>query len=237
MKQVIKFLEQLSHNNNRDWFAIHKQEYLEAQDRFNVMAKDFISKIGQIDSSIGNLELKDCTYRIYRDTRFSHNKVPYKTHMGVYVCPGGKKSGFAGYYLHLEPREISGALIGNGGSLMVVGLHCPVTKVVNSVREEIFAHQAAFIGAVKSADGFSLDTASQLQRVPKPFAAGLIGSEVATEIETYLKLREFDLMKPLDDKVVGDSRFVDIVVEQFAHTVEFNRIINRAVRYAGENNF
>ena len=49
------------------------------------------------------LRPQDCTYRIARDTRFSPDKSPYKTYIGAYIAPKGKKSGFAGYYFHIEP--------------------------------------------------------------------------------------------------------------------------------------
>ncbi len=105
MKQVYDFLAQLKENNNREWFNTHKEEYKRVQAIFNDFTQQLISRIEVWDQQISDsaLTVKDCTYRIYRDTRFSKNKTPYKTHMGAYICRGGKKSPYAGYYFHLEP--------------------------------------------------------------------------------------------------------------------------------------
>ena len=56
----------------------------------------------KFDPLTRGLTLKDCTYRFYRDTRFSPDKSPYKRHFGLFICPNGKKSGLAGYYFHVE---------------------------------------------------------------------------------------------------------------------------------------
>lgn len=62
-----------------------------------------IDGIAAFDPSVRGLTVKDCTWRIYRDTRFSPDKTPYKTHMGAFVAPRGKKGGYSGYYFHVEP--------------------------------------------------------------------------------------------------------------------------------------
>ena len=98
MRRVYDFLSVLEKNNNREWFNAHKEEYLEVQKIFNDFTLQLIEAVGSWDEDVFNsaLQLKDCTYRIYRDTRFSKNKAPYKTHMGAYICRGGKKSPYAG---------------------------------------------------------------------------------------------------------------------------------------------
>ena len=101
MKEVVMFLRQLKANNNKEWFTEHKAEYQSAQAKFNAFCEELIHRIEEFDPSVRGLTLKDCTYRIYRDLRFSKDKSPYKTHMGVYVCRGGKKSGYSGYYFHV----------------------------------------------------------------------------------------------------------------------------------------
>ena len=95
MKDVMTFLNGILVNNNRPWFQEHKDLYLKAQDKINSLAIELIDGISKFDPLIKNLSVNDCTYRIYRDIRFSPDKRPYKTHMGIYVCPNGKKSGLA----------------------------------------------------------------------------------------------------------------------------------------------
>ena len=105
MKEVIAFLEALETNNNREWFNSHKDDYVAVQSRFNSFVERLIPAIAAFDDTVEGLSAKDCTYRIYRDTRFSSDKSPYKLHIGAFICPGGKKSGFAGYYFQVGPHD------------------------------------------------------------------------------------------------------------------------------------
>ena len=138
MKEVFDFLAQLSRNNNREWFNANKETYLQVREKFEDFAGQLIGKIAGWDEDIANsnLQVKDCTYRIYRDTRFSKDKVPYKTHMGIFICKGGKKSPNAGYYLHLEPpanyvgiQEIG--ILPDGGEAGHGERECPDSAVLS----------------------------------------------------------------------------------------------------------
>src|SRR3972149_5616008 len=102
-KNILDFLKELKENNNRDWFQQNKKKYEVAKKGFEDFVKEFIPVIMEIDKEIGYLEAKDCIFRIFRDVRFSKDKSPYKTNFGVFFVPGGRKSGFGGYYLHIEP--------------------------------------------------------------------------------------------------------------------------------------
>ncbi|UKI39620.1 MAG: DUF2461 domain-containing protein [Alistipes putredinis] len=118
------------------------------------------------------LSASDCTYRIYRDTRFSADKSPYKTWMGVYVAPHGKKSGYAGYYFHAEPS--GGAYL--GGSLLSAGLYMPEPVVLRNVREEILDNGQDMLDAVASSAGFALSTEKFAQTQPERFFRPAAGS-------------------------------------------------------------
>ncbi|MBP3257987.1 MAG: DUF2461 domain-containing protein [Bacteroidales bacterium] len=102
MKDTLKFLTDLSRNNNKEWFDANKSRYLEAKSKVEAITGDVLAGIRSFDDTIGPLSPKDCTYRIYRDQRFSKDKTPYKTHMGVYINRGGKKSGYSGYYFRVS---------------------------------------------------------------------------------------------------------------------------------------
>ena len=89
---IFQFLKDLAANNNREWFQGHKDEYLKAQKEFEELLTAIIARISLFDESIVGIQAKDCTYRIYRDTRFSSDKTPYKIHLGGYMmnhitCP------------------------------------------------------------------------------------------------------------------------------------------------------
>ena len=103
MKQVVEFLTLLHENNDKAWFDSHKEMYKRALSCFEEFTAKLIDGIAAFDPSVRGLTVRDCTWRIYRDTRFSPDKTPYKTHMGAFVAPRGKKGGYSGYYFHVEP--------------------------------------------------------------------------------------------------------------------------------------
>ena len=113
MKEVLEFLQDLSEHNDRLWFEANKDQYRAAKARVDRLAVELIDAIRGFDDSIGLLSPNDCTWRIYRDTRFSKDKRPYKTQMGVYVAPGGKKSGFSGYYFQIGAHD-AGHMLATG---------------------------------------------------------------------------------------------------------------------------
>ena len=94
-----------------------------------------VDRIEGFDPSVRGLTLKDCTYRIYRDLRFSKDKSPYKTHMGVYVCRGGKKSGYSGYYFHVAAGNETDEIMNS--HILAVGDYCFEPKVLKTIREDI----------------------------------------------------------------------------------------------------
>jgi uncharacterized protein (TIGR02453 family) len=170
------------------------------------------------DKSLEGLQVKDCTYRIYRDLRFSHDKTPYKQHIGTFVCPHGKKSGYAGYYVHIEP---------NVRYFICAGLWCPEPRFVKSVREEIMLDGKNFDKAIRKAKGFSLSWEDSLKKVPAGFNA-------EDEFADYYRLRSFLVEKDIDENYILDKDFVEHVVADLRRTYEFNSLLNKSVEYAIE---
>jgi uncharacterized protein (TIGR02453 family) len=113
---TLKFLKDLKKNNNKTWFDAHRNEYENAKSDFAALIDKVIARHAKKDKTITHLKARDCLFRINRDVRFSKDKSPYKTNMGAYINPGGKKSLTGGYYFHCEP----------GGSFVVAvsGCHC-----------------------------------------------------------------------------------------------------------------
>ena len=85
MKEILDFLRDLEKNNNREWFNSHKEQYQSVLKKWYAFCESLIAEIGCFDKDIAPLTIKECTYRIYRDTRFSKDKSPYKTHFGVFL--------------------------------------------------------------------------------------------------------------------------------------------------------
>src|SRR6478735_2156532 len=99
--RTFSFLNKLKKNNNKVWFDKNKDEFIELKNEFEGFVNDLIAKLEKFDPALSNLEAKNCTFRIYKDVRFSKDKTPYKTHFGAYIAKGGRKSPLAGYYIHI----------------------------------------------------------------------------------------------------------------------------------------
>src|SRR5213592_1452702 len=127
----LRFLRALKRNNRREWFAAHRDEY-EAHGRQPMTAivmrlADDVREFGP--EFVANP--KTSMYRIYRDTRFSENKAPYKTHVAAnFPTRGLPKHEGAGLYFHVSPDEV---WIGGG-------MYAPQTSQLQAVREHIVAN-------------------------------------------------------------------------------------------------
>lgn len=223
MEKILDFLTRISENNTKAWFDAHKSEYLAANAVFNAFVEKLIAGIAGFDPSIKGLTVKDCTYRFYRDTRFSPNKMPYKTHFGAYICPFGKKSGYAGYYFHIEPKENDFL----GGNILATGLYGPEPVILKSIREELFLNGDTFEETVREAKGFVLQDDQALKRVPRGYPADFKYAE-------YLKIKNPSLYKPFDNDLLLSEDLLEKTLSAYRETVSFNTWLNKAVKYAFE---
>lgn len=140
VKKIMDFLREITMNNNRTWFLEHKAEYQSARAEFEAGMAQAIARIAEFDESIANVTVKDTTYRFNRDTRFSQDKSPYKTHFGSFINARSKKSLRGGYYIHLEP----------GQCLLAVGNYWLPTNILTSCRNEIMANEEEWLRCVES---------------------------------------------------------------------------------------
>lgn len=219
MREIIEFLQDLSENNDRNWFEANRQRYKTVKLRMDHVAEQFISAVSSFDPSVTGVKVKDATYRIYRDTRFTKDKSPYKTWFGVYVCPHGKKSGFSGYYMHIEPAE--------NYYMICTGAYCPTPGEQKSVREEIMTEGDGFVEAINEATGFEVDWSYAYKRMPQGWSAEDKHSE-------YYRLRNYLLVKVVDREYMEAADYMERVAEELSRTKHFNDIINRSIEYARE---
>lgn len=223
MKEIISFLRQLECNNNREWFNAHKEEYLRIQKKFNDFVEELIKEVSLFDPSIASLTAKDCTYRIYRDVRFSDDKSPYKRHMGAYLCPGGKKSGYSGYYFHIS----------TGGSdcypyahMLATGDYCHSPEALRVIREDIVNGEGDFEQTLKQAKPlFTLDTDGALKRNPKGFPT-------STPVDEYIRLKAYCLCHIPNDDFICAPDLAKRVAELFKTTKPFLDYINRGIAFS-----
>jgi len=215
MEKVINFLIDLKNNNNREWFHANKAYYNEAKSAFEEYVNRLIPEIQKIDQEIGELTAKNAIFRIFRDVRFSKDKSPYKTNMGAFFAKGGRKSGYGGYYVHVEP----------GSSFMGGGIYMPPSDILKKLRTEIYNFPEDYIKITsdkKFKNTFKEVSGEKLKLAPKGFPKEFEHIEL-------LKLKSYTVFKDISDKQVQDSGFVKNIIADFKVMKPFNSFLNRAV--------
>ena len=134
---TIKFLKEITKNNNREWFDDNRKRYDDAKADFEEFVSALITQLTKVNKNFAGLEAKGCVFRIYRDVRFSKNKLPYKNNMSASIKEGGKKSNKCGVYIHIEPS-------GDMGCMIAGGFWQPEAPVLKAIRQEIEYHTAEF---------------------------------------------------------------------------------------------
>ena len=214
---TIKFLKDLQKNNSKPWFDEHRKIYEAAKADFQTMAGQLIPVIGAFDEPIGTLQVKDCTFRINRDVRFSKNKSPYKNNMAAYFSRGGKKATVAGYYFHCEP----------GKSYAAGGFYSPMPPELLKIRQEIdynFVEWKKMIASKLFKKYFptGVDGIESLVRPPK-------GYDENNPAIHYLKMKHFIVSKPFSDEELQNKNLVKDVAKVFETIKPMIDFLNRAV--------
>ena len=232
MQDIIDFLRRLAANNNREWFTAHKEECKAVQAQFATWVEKLAARMAAVDPTLAGLTARDMTYRIYRDTRFSHDKTPYKTHMGAFICRGGKKSGYAGYYFQLgaeDNRADFGSFHWETQHVVAPGHYCIEPKALQVLREDIVYGDGDFDRLVQQAADarFTLLRENALKRNPKGFDKDAPWSE-------YIRLRNFCLAYTPTTAEVTAPDFADRLLQSFTAVRPFIDYINRAIDFARE---
>ncbi len=216
---TIKFLKDLKKNNHKEWFDANRKRYDAAKEDFAGLVKKVIELHGKKDETIASLLPKECTFRINRDIRFSKDKTPYKTNFGASFNRGGKKSIFAGYYLHCEA---------GGESFVGGGLWLPEAEHLKKVRQEIdysFDEFSKIIGNKKFVSTYKeLYTGedSKLSREPK-------GYEKDNPAIEYIKLKNYLAMQPLTEAELTSPGLLKKIGQAFETLQPLLMFINRAM--------
>ncbi|MDE7403041.1 MAG: TIGR02453 family protein [Muribaculaceae bacterium] len=218
IKELFKYLRSLSRNNNREWFNTHKDKYVEAKEFTDSIASKFICMVAEVEPNAAKLRVSDCTYRIYRDTRFSSDKTPYKTHFGIFVNTHGKKSETMGWYLHLEP----------GASMICAGTGWSSPKVLRAIRQGIFDEIDEYREIVESPEfksQFPKLGEDCLKTAPKGFPKDW-------EFVDYLKPKMHGALRYLEDSFFDDDNWLDKLRPAVEQGYKFNRFYNYFIEEA-----
>lgn len=216
--ETLAFLDELSANNNREWFKENKSRYEEQvldialrfiqamQDPLADIAPHFVAQPTRIGGSL---------MRVYRDTRFSKNKLPYKTNIGIQFRHEQAKNVHApGYYVHIDPEQV----------FVGVGMWRPESDALRSIRERIGAKSAEWkrvVGDKNFRRHFALGGES-LTRPPRGFDKD---HELIEDIKrkSFMGTRELQLSDALS------PQFQRTVESSFKAAEPFMRFLCRAV--------
>jgi len=217
-KNLFLFLRELKQNNHKEWFHEHKPVYQTLRKQFEQLIAQTILAIAQFDDSVKTIEPKQCIFRINRDIRFSKDKSPYKNNFGAFIAPGGRNSGLAGYYIHLEPDNC----------LLAGGIYMPPPDRLKAVRTEIFENTEEFKKIIhhknfKKHFG-KIISDKMLKIAPKGFPKDFNDIDL-------LKYKHYTVIKKVPEDMVTSDKFTAEVNQTFKALYPFNRFINDGINY------
>ncbi len=216
-KSTFEFLTDIAENNNREWFLENKKRHDLAKINVLEFTIELLDLMKAFDVSLINTTAASCQSRIYRDIRFSKNKTPYKTNIGIIIGPQGKKGTGACYYLHIQP----------GASFAAGGYWMPEAEDLKKIRQEIDYNSADFKSILEKKSFREtygeLSAEDKLKTSPKGFDAQ------HPEIE-LLKLKSFTVSHPFKDSFLMNKSAAEKISEIWKELYPLNNFLQEAVR-------
>ncbi len=214
----LQFLEDLKANNNREWFLNNADSYEVYKKNYHQIIREFLNILQPLDESLKDLEVKKCTFRIYRDIRFSKNKTPYKTHMGIWFPMNTLHKNSPGYYVHIE----------KGNSFIGGGMWNPESEDLKKIRKEIaFFHDElneiiTDRGFKKEFGYFDVQEGSILKTAPKDYEKDHPAIE-------FLKLKSFTVSHSLSNEEIISPDFISKTAQKLLVLRPLNHFLMRAL--------
>ncbi|HTK81898.1 MAG TPA: DUF2461 domain-containing protein [Bacteroidota bacterium] len=214
-REGVQFLKQLKKNNKREWFNKHKEEF---EEYVKLPMQSLIASLKQPmahDMPEILVDPKKSMFRIYRDTRFSKNKDPYKTHVAAVFHMTAHWQNSAGYYIHIEP---SGVYAGGG-------IYSPDPDRLKRIRQSIADEPKQFLTIVSNetfVKRFKKLEGEKLQRVPLGFPKDHMMAE-------WLKYKSFYTGVEWDVEECYSPRFVSRIVRTYKELSPLVRFLNGSV--------
>lgn len=217
-KEAAQFLQDLVANNNTDWMHANKKRYENFKKDYHSYIASVLAEMKPLDKKLEPLEIKNCTFRINRDIRFSKDKSPYKTNIGIWISQNKNRKNAPGYYIHFE----------KGNSFIAGGCWCPEPNELKQIRKEIaffYDDLEKIVTDNRFKSEFisiTMDQNNSLKKAPKDFEPNHPAIE-------FLKLKSFTASEKLDDKLFLDANFGKIVSQKLITLKPFNDFLTRAL--------
>ncbi|WP_298157034.1 DUF2461 domain-containing protein [Flavobacterium sp.] len=217
-KESLQFLSDLKANNNREWFLGNKKRYESYKADYHTLVSDFLDVLKPLDPALEHLEVKNCTFRVNRDIRFSKDKSPYKDHMGLWFSGGTKGTNRPGYYIHIAPEN----------SFIAGGFYQPEADDLKKIRKEIAFFYEDLDAVVenknfkKTFGGLDVNENNSLKTMPK-------GYEKDHPAIHFLKLKSFTATSNFNVKEALEEDFVTNMAKKLILLKPMNDFISRGL--------
>lgn len=216
-KFIIDYLSALGMNNNREWYHANKEDYKKANAEFEELLGALMLEIGKFDGSVLNNEPKDLTFKIVRDTRFSHDKSPYNPAFRAHISSKGKLPVPVGYYIMIKPGDKS--FLGGG---LFADMFKDATNMIRNYIARNGSEWEDIIHAPEFEKYFTVQ-GTALKNVP----AGYDKEHPQAE---YLKFKSWYLEYPIKDVELFEAEaFTAKAAELFRIMKPFNDCLNKVL--------
>lgn len=213
----IDFFEDLSKNNNKEWFHANKGRYEKSiKQPFEFFVGDLIKEIQQHDPSL-QVEAKDCILRINKDIRFTKDKAPYNLHYTGYISNGGKKDKTSpGLFLRFSLE----------GLYIMAGCYAPEKDQLNAIRNTIAVKHAEFKEIVSDAsfqNAFGSVQGDKNKKIPVEF-------QEAFEKEPLIANKQFYILASAPSELITASTLLEEIMKYWKITRPFNDFLKQALQ-------
>lgn len=212
------FFEQLKENNNRPWFAEHKKEYEELRALWLEDIDRMIAAMTAWEPALAGQTAKSCAYRIYRDTRFSPDKTPFKLYFSAAVSPWGRKTDRAGYYIETGIR-------GGNDEGLYAGIWCPEPPVLKKLRHAIVDNIEEFTDIIDNPElrkNFPVWVGDTLKTVPKGWDRNHPQAEL-------LRRKDYGRFAPCGTKFYRNNDWPLVAADMFRTVKPFVDFLNYSI--------
>jgi len=216
VRTALRFLRGLRENNDRTWFAANRGVYDETiKPEWEAFVAGLLIRGGSFDERLLYVDPRRCIFRIYRDTRFSNDKSPYKPHLSAFLSPRGWRGITPGFYIQLRP---------GGESMFAAGIYVPEKPVLLAIRERLAAGDPDFARILKSkrlAPYLPVDT-DPLKVMPR-------GYDRDHPQAAWIRARRFMVRMRYADKLAETGDFFALVRTAMRDTAPFVAWLDRFV--------
>jgi uncharacterized protein (TIGR02453 family) len=215
-QSTLIFLSSLNDNNNKLWFDENRASYESSKKDFEKFIEELLLINSALIPELASKKAKDCIFRIFKDVRFSKDKLPYKNNFGAAFGKGDKKTDLASFYIHLQPNN----------SFVGGGIWMPEASITKAIRQEIDYNYEEF-NAIVQKPTFKqmfgeLDQSQKLKKCPKDY------QEDNPALE-FLKLKSFTVGTFMDDKAMLSKNVMVKISAILKEMKPFIDFLNKAI--------